>query len=117
MSTSKLIQTLQSQFLGFAAEQHIDEFSMNKDHQDNIKTALRNIKLLKASILAARTDGVDLGNRIGFNTTSNELLKSGLAEIDKNNANVILQDLSKVENKLKYYAKIHEINSGQKLLE
>ena len=117
MSTSKLVQTLQAQFLGFAAEQHIDEFSMNKDHQDNIKTALRNIKLLKASLLAARTDGVDLGNRVGFNTTSNELLQSGLAEIDKNNANVILQDLNKVENKLKYYAKIHEINSGQKLLE
>jgi hypothetical protein len=74
--------------------------------------------MLKATILAARTDGVSGSNAVGYNVTANEVLKdSDLATIDKNNANVLLQDINKVEDKLKYYQRLHAINTGQKLKE
>ena len=117
INVATLVQELENKFTIQAADNKIEEFDMGEDTQQRLDSVLQNIKLLKASILAARTDGVDLGNIVGYNATSNELLKSNLAQIDKNNANVILQDLATLENKLKYYAKIHELNSGQKLLE
>jgi hypothetical protein len=63
---------------------------MNDIDERRIKTILNNIKLLKAAVLAARTDGVDTINKVGYNVTVNELTQQGLAEIDKNNAHVIL---------------------------
>jgi hypothetical protein len=90
---------------------------MSDENAKRISTALSNIKLLKASILAARTDGVTGSNRVGYNVTVNEVLGTDLAEIDKNTANVILQDINKVENQLKYFQRLHLVNTGQKLKE
>ena len=117
VSPEKLLNTLEVQHMTLAPNKNLKDFSIGEDDGKRIATILNNIKLLKATILAARTDGVTTSNRVGYNVTSNELLKTGLAEIDKNNANVILQDITKVESRLKFYAKIHEVNTGQKLYE
>lgn len=117
MSVEHLINQLQTQYNTLAPGNTLGEFSMTDDNAKRITTALSNIKLLKASILAARTDGVTGSNRVGYNVTANEVLGLDLAEIDKNNANVLLQDINKVENQLKYYERLHTINTGQKLKE
>ena len=90
ISPEKLLNTLEVQHMTLAPSKNLKDFSIGEDDGKRISTILNNIKLLKATILAARTDGVTTSNRVGYNVTSNELLKTGLAEIDKNNANVIL---------------------------
>lgn len=112
-----LLNQLETQYISLSAANKLGEFSMNDVDERRIKTILNNIKLLKAAVLAARTDGVDTINKVGYNVTVNELTQQGLAEIDKNNVHVILQDINKLEEKIRFYAKIHEINSGQKLVE
>ena len=116
-SIENFVKTLEARFISQAADQRLEEYGMDELEQERLKEILQVVNLLKSSIAAARTDGVDLGNIVGFNATSNELLKTDLALIDKNTANVLIQDLSNLENKLKYYARIHEVNTGSKLLE
>lgn len=114
----KLLNQLQVQYDTLAPSHTLGEFSIAEDNAKRINIALKNIEMLKATILAARTDGVSGSNAVGYNVTANEVLKdSNLATIDKNNANVLLQDINKVEDKLKYYQRLHAINTGQKLKE
>lgn len=116
-TTSKLINILNQDYIIKDSNNNLEEFSIELDNAERLKVALNNIKLLKTYILAARTDSVSLSSIIGYNATANELTKSDLAEIDKNTAYVLLQDVSKIEAQLQFFAKLHEVNTGQKLLD
>lgn len=117
INVETLLTQLQVQFDELSTSNSLFEFSIQENNAKRIDVALTNIKMLKAMILAARTDGVSGSNRVGYNVTVNELFKSNLAEINKNDANVLLQDINKVEDKLNYFKRLHLINSGQKLKE
>lgn len=97
---------------------NLENFSIGQEDQQRIKTILVNINLLRASLIASRTDGVTTSNRVGYNATVNELiLDMDLVELDKNQVNILIQDLVRFENRLKLYANLHGYNTGQKLLE
>ena len=78
-----LLNQLETQYISLSANK-LGEFSMNDIDERRIKTILNNIKLLKAAVLAARTDGVDTINKVGYNVTVNELTQQGLVKLIKN---------------------------------
>lgn len=116
---SELIEYLDNLMKGAVKNKDISEYGYDADTEEKISQALELIGFLKSHIQAARKDAVSFTNIFGYNTTMNELNpdKPKLAEIDVNTANVILQDIDKLETNLMYYKTIFEINSGSKLTE
>ena len=115
---SQLIKALQNQMRISVANDTIGEFGYSEDVADQIDNALQILSLLEAHVLASRTDGKNLGNLFGYNVVVNKLIpEMDLATIDKNTANIIMQDIAKLRQKLLYYQGIFKVNSGQKLSE
>ena len=115
---SDLVTVLQNQMTQKANLGVIEEFGYNTDVQEQLKNALQVIDILAANILGARSDGGKLGVIFGFNSTVNQLNPDmKLAEIEKDSANTLMQDLAKLKVKLEYFKTIFDVNSGQKLEE
>jgi hypothetical protein len=74
--------------------------------------------MYRSAIVGARYDNVDLDNIVGFNTTLNEISGANetpkLAEIDAQTADLILEDISKVLDRLNYMERLHQLNTGDK---
>ena len=116
--TSALIKELEASLIEATVQGQIKEFTLGADIQEQINGAIANAKLLIGAILAARTDNVSEANIVGYNMLINSINSdSNLATIDKNSANVLLQELNSVINTLLYAKKINAINTGQKLEE
>lgn len=115
---SDLITTLQNQMSLKANLGVIEEFGYGTDIQEQIKNALQVLDILASNILGARSDGGKLGAIFGFNSTINQLNPDmKLAEIEKDSANTLMQDLAKLRTQLEYFKTIFDVNSGQKLEE
>ena len=115
---SDLVTVLQNQMTQKANLGVIEEFGYNTDVQEQLRNALQVIDILAANILGARSDGGKLGAIFGFNSTVNQLNPDmKLAEIEKDSANTLMQDLAKLKTKLEYFKTIFDVNSGQKLEE
>ena len=115
---SDLITTLQNQMSLKANLGVIEEFGYGADIQEQIKNALQVLDVLASNILGARSDGGKLGAIFGFNSTVNQLNPDmKLAEIEKDSANTLMQDLAKLRTQLEYFKTIFDVNSGQKLEE
>ena len=115
---SDLITTLQNQMSLKANLGVIEEFGYGIDIQEQIKNALQVLDILASNILGARSDGGKLGAIFGFNSTVNQLNPDmKLAEIEKDSANTLMQDLAKLRTQLEYFKVIFDVNSGQKLEE
>ena len=115
---SDLITTLQNQMSLKANLGVIEEFGYGTDVQEQIKNALQVLDILASNILGARSDGGKLGAIFGFNSTVNQLNPDmKLAEIEKDSANTLMQDLAKLRTQLEYFKTIFDVNSGQKLEE
>lgn len=105
----------------------ITEFNI-QNLEFEVESALKSIQLYKAAIMAARTDASNLNNLYGYNVTLNEVSRKiaerdgkkfdeslQLAQIDSKYADMIIQDLEIVENKIRFAYQIHSLNQGQKL--
>lgn len=113
---SDLITTLQNQMSLKANLGVIEEFGYGVDIQEQLKNASLIIDILASNILGARSDGGKLGAIFGFNSTVNQLNPNmKLAEIEKDSANTLMQDLAKLKTQLEYFKTIFDVNSGQKL--
>lgn len=118
MKISELVRTLSMEMRKSANTGNIQDFGYSEAIANQIKNALKVLDLLSAHVLASRNDGANEGNLFGYNVVVNTLIpESKLAEIDKNTANIIMNDLAKLKDKLLYYQSIFDINSGAKLQE
>lgn len=117
VKTSDLITQLESQLIHAQFNDSVSEFGIGGETQKALNTALNNIKLLKAYILSMRTDAVSATNLVGYTAAVNDVNRTDYATIDKTYADVLIQDLMKIETSLTYFKKLNEINSGQKLTE
>ena len=105
-----------------STSQNIKQFLINADQVESIREALKILNLFEATISGAQVDNADLGNTYGYNKVLNELHGARnntkwtpLAEIDSKIANVMLQDVIALKDKLDFYAGVDMINQGQKL--
>lgn len=84
----------------------------------HFKDARDLLTMYRSAIVGARYDNVDLDNIVGFNTTLNEISGANetpkLAEIDAQTADLILEDISKVLDRLNYMERLHQLNTGDK---
>lgn len=119
ISITQLIDKLNATFN--ETSENISNFQVSGLEQE-LANAIQTLELYQAAIKAARTDNAGLNNLFGFNATLNEVSgrvegteKLELAEIDKNVADLFLEDINTNLNKLKLLGKIHALNKGQKL--
>lgn len=96
----------------------ISDFQLNQDTLNLFENARAFLELYRSTIVGARFDNVDLDHIVGFNTTLNELSgseeKPHLAEIDAQTADLILQDVNMVLNRIDYAEGLHNLNTGNK---
>jgi hypothetical protein len=117
-TTSQLIQFLENTLMDASYDGKVKEVTLNEDLESLIEEALSNIEIFKGAILAARTDNVSEFNIIGYNHLINDINpEAKLATIDKNSANVLLQEINTIQNTLNYFRRLNALNTGQKLEE
>lgn len=81
-----------------------------------LANAIETLELYADTIKAARTDNLNTDNLFGFNATLNQVDSSlKLAEIDKNVADMFLDDINTTLNKLRLLERVSNLNKGQKL--
>lgn len=115
---SQILQNLKESLNTLRTNNNIQEFGYSDEIQKQIDYAHQVIQLLGSHILAARTDEVGLGNLWGYNVIVNKTdNEANLAELTKDQANVILQNLNKYDQMLTFYENLFKLNSGQKLSE
>ena len=108
---------------GLTNTEKLDKFGYDKDVAKAIDDAFVVIRFMRAHVQAARKRGAGLTNLYGYNSTVNELgpkydkNHQQLPEIEENVANVILQDIAKLEIELNYYRTIYKLNTTQRLNE
>jgi len=130
---TELFNTLQT--LLNTKNSDLSEFNITGDIKDQLVEALNVVELYKAIINSVKTDNVGFGTTFkynndvidgsdiwGYSKTLNEINeKQGnkswqkLAEIDTDTANLFLQDLDLLANKLQFFKTLYAINQGQKL--
>ena len=116
LKTSELIKELELSTIMFQNDGKVDDFTTGREEE--IKEAIRNIQMLRAAVLAFRTDNVSETNIVGYAAVINDIdPKSNLPLINKYTADVLVQDLSKIISTLEYYYKLHSLNSDQILKE
>lgn len=96
----------------------VGEFTVNPDNIKALDTAIQLISMFRSGILAAEKAPARINNIYGYNVTMNELVKDlKLTELDPDLAAVIYQDLDTLLSKFKFFKKLVEVNSNQKLKE
>ena len=115
IKVTDLLNILNSRLQDSVNKGNIGSFSFNDNLQSALQDAIRWCDILQAHIIAAENNGKSVGN-YGYNVTLNEIdPESKLATIDKNSAQLILNDLYKVRTQLHYYDTIFRVNTNQKL--
>lgn len=119
INITQLIDKLNQAFT--EVQSNITNFSP-RQLEVELENALYTLELYRAAIVAARTDNVNIGNLFGFNATLNEVASKvegaeqlNLAEIDKNVADLFVQDIDTNLNRLRLLQHIYVLNQGQKL--
>ena len=100
----------------------ITAFSYGEDVGKQLDEIEQLIDVLASSIYATRVDKAGINNSWGYSKTLNELNKKygnkdwvELAEIEGATADLIMQDLAVIKQKIHLARNIRNINSGQKL--
>ena len=96
----------------------ISALQLDKLTLEQFKDTRKLLEMYRSAIVGARYDHVDIDSIVGFNTTLNEVMgakgTAKLAEIDAQTADLVLEDINKLLNKLDYIESIHKLNSGNK---
>ena len=106
-------------------QQNVNDISSlhyGKELGEQIQEVDEIIDVLASSLYATRVDKAGINNSWGYSKTLNELNKKygndqwvELAEIEGETADLILDDLALIKQKIHFARNIHQINSGQKL--
>lgn len=113
---------------------NLEQFILEEDTYAQLKEALSIIHIYKSAIEASKNDNVsfqtqfnnegfvDTSELWGFNKTLNEINEKNktenwekLPELDSNTANLILQDINIIYNKLNSVKNLYELAQGQKI--
>ena len=113
---------------------NLEQFILEEDTYTQLKEALSVIHIYKSAIEASKNDNVsfqtqfnnkgfaDTSELWGFNKTLNEINEKNktenwekLPELDSNTANLILQDINIIYNKLNSVKNLYELAQGQKI--
>lgn len=93
-----------------------------KELGDQLQEVDEIIDVLVSALYATRVDKAGINNSWGYSKTLNELNKKygndqwvELAEIEGETANLLLNDLALIKQKVHFAQNIHRVNSGQKL--
>lgn len=100
----------------------ISGFTLPDEIQHQLIEINELVDLLASSIYATRVDKSSINNSFGYSKILNELNKKygndqwiELAEIEGENADLILQDLALIKQKIQFAKNLDSINRGQKL--
>ena len=99
-------------------KQDISVFTLDTATKQQFKDARKLLEMYRSAISGARFDNVDIDNIVGFNTTLNELSGANegvkLAEIDGQTADLVLEDVNTLLQRLDYAEGLHNLNNGNK---
>lgn len=120
MKLSQLFSKLEERLIEMGKSNSVESFGYEPGEEEALKQAIDNksglFAMAEAVLSAARTDNADYGDLWGYNVTVNNLDKeSKLATIDANTANVMLQELNQIKDRLQYYKLLIDINSNNRL--
>ena len=100
----------------------ISEVTFGEDFGSQLQEVEEIIDLYASALYATRVDKSGVHNSWGYSKTLNELNKKygndtwvQLAEIDGEKADLIMQDLALIKQKLQFAKNLNSVNSGQKL--
>jgi hypothetical protein len=105
MKLSQLFSKLEERLIEMGKSNSVESFGYEPGEEEALKQAIDNksglFAMAEAVLSAARTDNADYGDLWGYNVTVNNLDKeSKLATIDANTANVMLQELNQIKDRL-----------------
>lgn len=93
-----------------------------KDLGEQLQEVDEIVDVLASALYATRVDKAGINNSWGYSKTLNELNKKygndqwvELAEIEGETADLLLDDLALIKQKLHFARNIHQVNAGQKL--
>ena len=120
MKLSQLFSKLEGRLIEMGKSNSVESFGYEAGEEEALRQAIDNksglFAMAEAVLSAARTDNADYGDLWGYNVTVNNLDKeSKLATIDANTANVMLQELNQIKDRLQYYKLLIDINSNNRL--
>lgn len=99
-------------------QEDLSRFQLTKQEEEALENIENVAQLLSTNILAARTDALEFGNLLGYNSMINTISgNTELATITNDQAMLILQDLAKIINTINYYRGIYQASSAKKLIE
>lgn len=100
----------------------LSDFRIDGTWEDHNTEALRLVQSLRAVLEGMKVDNADINNPTGYTKILNTLYqKQGrkdfvqLAEINSDEANMMIADLDKIIGRLTYAEQLNAINKGQKL--
>lgn len=100
----------------------ITDFTFGDNFGEQLNEVDEVIDVLASALYATRADKSGLHNAWGYSKTLNELNKqykneqwTELAEIEGETADLLLQDLALIKQKVRFAKNLHRVNSGQKL--
>ncbi len=101
-------------------QEAMDNVIIDEDTAKQFDAAEKLLKLYRASIVASRVDNADVDHIFGYNKALNELCGrdekwTPLAEINKDTADLALQDVGMALNRLKAIKGVSDLNQGNKL--
>lgn len=103
---------------GAIQQEDLSRFQLTQQEEEALENIENIAQLLSTNILAARTDALEFGNLLGYNSMMNDISgNKDLATITNDQSNLILQDLTKIINTINYYRSIYQASSAKKLIE
>lgn len=100
------------------SQEDLSRFQLTKQEEEALENIENVAQLLSTNILAARTDALEFGNLLGYNSMMNTISgNTELATITNDQAMLILQDLAKIINTINYYRGVYQASSAKKLIE
>lgn len=105
-------------------QESIDELFLEEDFIDDNNEALTLVNSFISVIEGMKVDNADIINPTGYSKILNEVYQRQgiknyvkLAELNSDDANMIIQDAALIRDRLNLIKRIHDINKGQKLKE
>lgn len=98
----------------------LKKFNLTSKALQDIDIVMKTIRLYQAVLTASRVDDLHANNLWGYTSVVNELSAkannpTNYAEINKEFADVVWEDLQALYVKLRWYKQIHELNKGNKI--
>lgn len=122
MKLSQLMSKLEKRLIDLGKSDNVESFGFEPGEEEALRQAIDQqtglFQMAQAVLQAARTDNADYGDLFGYNVTINGIDKeSELATINSNTADVMIQELNQIKDRLAYYKLLIDINSGNRLNE